>query len=261
MINHPLGGFFGNTVVSLSCWFRSPGEPDRFNNVTAFVVSIADVWMLATAGHVLQVLDEQKQHGLHVDWYLDDTMGSDAVSGIPIPFNLADRRNFTMRQDGFDFALIEILDHDRRLLEKNRIKPVDEAAWTVGMPDEFDGYTLVGFPHEDVQATSTVVKKAMLIADLVQIPQTEVPQELIQTAPRLFFTINQEHSEAPQTWLGVSGGPIFGYKRKEEGRLGYWLVGIQSAVARDYPIAIACLTRPFLHVVRNQLLNPVNPQA
>jgi len=256
-----LAPFFGNYVVTLSCVLKREGQLDHLNNATAFVVSIAGVWFLATAGHVLEVLDKQKEEGTHVDWLLDDTMGSNAISDHPIPFNLAARHDYRMPHDGYDYALIEILDHDRQLLERNGIKPITEQAWTQDYPQEFMSYILVGFPEEYVRSTPQAVSKEMLMADLKPIPLADVPHELtsIKSAPRLYFWHNMEHDAAPKSLVGTSGGPIFGFQADREGNIRMWLVGIQSAQATDYPIAIVCPTRPFFHYVQQQILSLVDP--
>jgi len=248
--------FFGNHIVCLSGWHQVEGQAERFLNATAFIVSIGDMWVVVTAGHVMDEFRQVIEAGGNcVDWHIDDTMGTNPVSDQPMPFNLAERAHFQIYdQDlGYDYSLLEVKNHERRLLERNRIQAISEQAWTQGMPNEFEGYVLVGFPFEDIKCTpGRAITRAMTMVHLAQILDGEVPPVLIKTKDgsisRLYFRLPPDDANAPRSMKGMSGGPIFGYKRCADG-LRYWLVGIQSAVAKSHPIAIACPTRLFFHFV------------
>jgi hypothetical protein len=50
---------------------------------------------------------------------------------------------------------------------------------------------------------------------------------------------------------GMSGGPIFSFKRNDLGELKYWLYAVQSSWIKNKSLIAACLMTPFAQMVRD----------
>lgn len=55
---------------------------------------------------------------------------------------------------------------------------------------------------------------------------------------------------------GMSGGPIFSFKRNESGELKYWLCAVQSSWIKKEALIEACLMPPFAKMVRDVIRQP-----
>jgi hypothetical protein len=53
--------------------------------------------------------------------------------------------------------------------------------------------------------------------------------------------------------VGMSGGPIFGFKKGEDGLLRYWIVAVQSRWRESARIIFGCPVRTFATLVEQEL--------
>ncbi|MCK4605487.1 MAG: hypothetical protein KAU41_12495 [Deltaproteobacteria bacterium] len=209
---------------------------------TAFVLSVRDQWFLITAGHCIKAVEQLvHEHGYQiVQCSLIDTMSLEAKHRHPVPFDYIGSNPTSLSQSReFDYGIIEVSDHYKRLLEANNVQPLNEEVWKK-QPSNVDFYMLLGVPAEltkkdlnTVQITSTLLGVEVLDQRPEEFPESNVP---------LFYgRINL--NESLSNIEGMSGGPIFGFYKNDKGELKYWLLALQSRWLPSSRYIMACPTK------------------
>ena len=239
--------FFCRHLIGLCVTYRhknaeDAGKPARFVACSGTLITIRDAVLYLTAGHVLKELDELRAHDQVeiTDAVLADTLGWKRISDVPIPFDLKNAQFFYIddEEEGLDFGVIMLEPHYVRLLAKNGVVALTEQNWMHQHAVKFDGYAMLGFPKEFTsQRVSTsgngIVSPVMFgVKRLKSTPDyrspTRYPQFVGQLDPGLSLS----------SVKGMSGGPIFGFRRKPE--LRYWIVALQSLSNRPKRIVYGC---------------------
>lgn len=261
-----LVSFFATHFVSLGWFDKTPGQRStensgrgHYQNVSGFVISIRDHWFWITAGHVIENIRIAKELGqLLGDWHLDDSDALGARYKVPIPFDFDDafKLFFYDKDSGIDYALVYLSPYYCNLLKCNNIIPLNEEAWRVGIPEDFDFYYLIGMPDVLVQP---LMNKELIIKGCLLIPVQRIydpPSEVIVNYPRFYGKIpdNLSNSENDIEDIdGMSGGPIFGFKKDAEDKLRYWVVALQSGWFKNFRIITACPVQNFVEWFDSEL--------
>jgi len=211
---------------------------------TSFVVSIENRWFFVTAGHVAEEIN-----GFLTDasfqllkTFLYDSGGFKASYNDPIPFDLTPETFIILgNENTVDYAVIHVEDYYRRLLEKNGIEPIYEQVWR-SPPEAPEFYKLLGIPKQLISIERNNDPKRTVLSLGITATQHHVthsparPSELKETKyPRWYGHIKSDFNIK-----GVSGGPIFAFKRNAQNEPRYWLVGIQSAWHPSTKAIAAC---------------------
>jgi len=255
-----LVGFFARHFISLSWFDKTHGQRStensgrgHYENVSGFVISIRDHWFWVTAGHVIEKIRIAKEKGqLLGDWHLDDSDALGARFKMPIPFDFDDAFKLFFYDDkfGVDYALIYLSPYYCDLLKCNNIEPLNEQAWCIGIPEDFDFYWLIGIPDELVHPSmnTEIIMKGCVLIPVQRI--YEPPVEILTDLPRFYGKIpdklklaNAEH--VIEDISGMSGGPIFGFKKDSDDQLRYWVVALQSGWFKPKRIITACPVKNF----------------
>ncbi len=224
------------------------GEP-RVHCQSGFIMSFRGVWMLATAGHVIQDLETLiADPRVHIEAEcLLDGWSIAAVNHDSIPFDLVGAPRFYIHDDadGLDFGFIHIRPIYQGLLQANGIDAVDEQRWRNLHLAKFTHYGVLGIPQERVTRNLRVTASGTHIsstADPLYIPVSWVedpPDDLPQTTcPRFIGRLPE--GLPVEIIPGMSGGPVFAFG-EEDGVMKYWIVAIQSALRKDHRIIFGCL--------------------
>ena len=261
-----LVGFFARHFISLGWFDKTPGERStensgrgHYENVSGFVISIRDNWFWITAGHVIERIRIAKEKGqLLGDWHLDDSDALGARFNIPIPFDFDDAFKLFFYDDtlGMDYALIYLSPYYRNLLIRNNIKPLNEQAWRIGIPEDFDFYLLIGLPDELVRLpmNTEVIMKGCVLIPIQRI--YEPPSGVLTALPRFYGKIPDKVANSEyviEDISGMSGGPIFGFKKDSEDQLRYWVVALQSGWFKSERIITACPVQDFADWIDSEL--------
>ncbi len=224
----------------------------RHFEVSGFVLSVRDHWLLVTAGHVLRDIDlAQGQGRLMTACFLADGWGHGATHPDPIPFDYSGAaKKVVGNADDIDYGIIRIGPLYRALLEANQITPLVKEDWSE-VPDNLPEYYLLGLPAELVPTerllhrrnpitVPTGIKLVVLHVD----PTHSPPQCLLKTALRFYGRIETTAQEGGRNVSfndisGMSGGPLFGAREEDKG-IRYWLVGVQSGWASHARVIAAC---------------------
>jgi hypothetical protein len=238
--------FFCRHLVALCVTYRPikngmPIEQQQFFACPGVVICIRGFCSFLTAGHALKDLNTHLERGdIVVDSaVLADTFGPDAISGIPIPFDLLNEPRFFIdnEEEGLDFGLVALRPYYVALLVKHGIKALFEENWINQHRVEFDAYTMLGLPEEFVtyeqDGAVGIVSPTMIgVKALDNPPEGANPT----TYPRF---IGQLHEGLPlSSIVGMSGGPIFGFRYGPP--MSYWVVAIQSSWLQSQRIVFGC---------------------
>lgn len=196
----------------------------------------ATIWV--TAGHCMQQIDEEllgkPEHYGDVRFRFVDTLHDAVVSDLPVPFDYAAEKvkGWLFHTDergvglGLDFGVIFLRPHYSRALFANRITPVAEENWK-GIPDTFDKYFMLGLPAERVGPNPQGIWTAT--PSMVEISRLDTRPECFREQTDDMFYGVADHDSQVRNIEGMSGGPIVGLKRGEDGVGRYWVIAVQSS--------------------------------
>lgn len=216
-------------------------QNERFVVTAGFLATYRDVWVLITAGHILEQLEHSIKAGYKAyQFRIFDSLGPSAEHRAPLPFDYrSDKTWWENNADGLDFGIV-VIPELQALLEKNQKQPIDLEADCKDVPDHFDDYAMYGLPTVfeklDRNGDSWSITYSPTLIHLEDVSTEETPNHLKGKAPRWFLRLPPVDENMPlpgEECLheidGMSGGPVFGIKKMENGTLRYWTIGIQSA--------------------------------
>lgn len=146
---------------------------------------------------------------------------------------------------GADYAFIYLRPYYRELLEKNKIEPLNEEVWKTAQPHEFDTYWMLGVPNDFIIQKDGIIEKGYALINIERLDEPPVCSE-IRFAPNMFYgciNISPEFGRTHQPLNnieGMSGGPIFGFKKMQNGECRYWIVASQSSWYKQERIIVGC---------------------
>jgi hypothetical protein len=215
----------------------APCGQQIFFNFSGFVVSLYDRWLWVTAGHVFKELDGQIRRGEAriVHCHLADYYGLDLDSGVPIPFGYSDVRKFWIDDDarGLDVGIIVLTPLYRRLLEKNKVRAIEQDGWEEQGSLKFDDYALLGFPEElfERQRRVSVTGDTIIggVRPVLMFANASDAVPLNKPVPEHpWLAVELRDKGEIKSIKGMSGGPILGFQRRTDKPPLYTAVAIQS---------------------------------
>ena len=260
--------FFCNHLVALAINCvpinekgEDSGEP-IFLAFSGFILSVRGSWCLVTAGHAVKELDAKvRDRRIRLaGCYLADYFGTDPIVKEPTPFGYEDAPRFFIDDDaaGLDFALIALRLFYRESLMANGIRAISEENWIRQHNVEFERYALLGLPECLVpnarqlelyeNRTAGRVHPVLMTVTPVELPPEESPRF---TFP--WFTGRVGAAGKVPSIKGMSGGPIFGFAKDEDGRLRYWIVAVQSQWRERSRTIFGCPVTVFAALVEEML--------
>lgn len=268
--------FLAQHFLSLTWQDRTPasrgGSPNpigRHVAVSGAVVSIAGNWFLITAGHILAEIAEAREQGQILEqWGLDDSWSwkareveDGAPETVPLNFDDAWKIHVYDKKKGIDYALVHIEPFLTQALKAHGIVPIDEDSWKAEWPTSFDGYVVMGLPSKLVTERSDGMKVEKDLVALGVRVDSDPPATLKREFPRWYGRIVEP---LPLELLGkqfddidgLSGGPLFAFRRDEAGQLRYWIIGVQSGWDPPTQSIAVCPMQEFLLVVERRLTEP-----
>lgn len=237
-----LVSFFQRHVVPILFCF-SKGDRAHFSVITSLLLSVRDELFLVTAGHCIDDVQRNLDGGANLERVLlIDSMGDGAMHNHPVPFYWGEDVAGRLFPDpDHDFGLVILDDITGRALLANGLVPLTEQVWEL-QPDKPEHFFMVGVPAELATPASPVTRLAAVLLKVVEAP--ERPAELRQTNAVRWYGHVTLPPEGLADIAGMSGGPIFSYKRGLDGQGKYWLHAIQSAWHKPTRAIAACPTRP-----------------
>jgi hypothetical protein len=202
---------------------------------SGFVCSFDDRWYFVTAGHVLKNIHDYLQYAEAKigACHLMDNFGRFAeTDDNAIPFADAfDRMLFVDdANSGRDFGLIPLDSNKRTLLSANRIEAFPETNWSVHQEGKFLRYAVLGLPDEmnvDLPFESDCHIGVPTTFVVTFANDTKVDDET-RRKNNQWLVLRLQRQNVFKSIVGMSGGPVLGFRVCENEQLRYWIVGIQS---------------------------------
>lgn len=231
-------------------------KPD-YHTASAFVADIADTAWLVTAGHVVNEYWERcrknpkrKATKLRV-W---DIWSPHTTVKEPVPFDFFDPKLITIPLEnwdrGVDLALIRITPYLFQFLNQSMV-PFLRRDWIDSEEQEYLSYYIVGTPNdllhqeffkEGNQNAVTTFERPTIIA------VEPIDDHGIECNGRQF--VARIHGSFPVKDIGgMSGGPILGFRRDDDGNLRYSPVAVQSRWLPQSRTVIGTYLSPWLKQV------------
>jgi hypothetical protein len=243
--------YFCKHVVSLG-WYEGKtnskgdftSEPE-YHGASAFILFVGDLPCLVTAGHVLTDRTEGQEKGIDAkQMSIIDGWATNSPERIPFDFFDAPALCDYNQETGIDAAVIALPDNTWQLLSKTTT-PFTRENWIHQEGMKFDAYAMVGFPlefAEQVREKSQGMNSVTTYRPpaLISLTEIERPEKIAETTyPRFFGRLAEISREQISQLTGMSGGPIFGFNKNNEGRLQYWPMAIQSGFLENSRIITA----------------------
>jgi hypothetical protein len=260
--------YFGNHLVSLAGSYveidvagRDVGQ-EKFFAYSGFIMSVRGVWCLVTAGHCLENLDQplRAKRIRLTNCVLADYFGDAPRVREPMPFDYDGAQALAVHDlaAGLDFGLLPLRPFYRMSLEANGIRAISEENWVAQEPDACDFFAILGLPECLVSDPSALVPHGDRVAGvvsptLVWVNPVRLPPDEIPPATFPWFIGRVGCATALPSIVGMSGGPIFGFKKGEDGMLRYWIVAVQSRWRESARITFGCPVRTFATLVEQEL--------
>src|SRR5882757_4231377 len=143
---------------------------------SAFILLVADRWILFTAGHVIQDLKFKMSQGAQIDkWRLNDGLAGSGHLSVPFDPELEKWHLINDQERGIDLAFTELRPLYAHQLYAGGITPPGSDWWFDGLPHECSTWLIFGTPDESVRRRpdgGAIANPALIPAD----PIAEVPK-------------------------------------------------------------------------------------
>ena len=129
--------------------------------ISGFLVSMNNMWHIATASHVLEQINQllaehpERTYAFHIVDFFDP----ESKHKLSVPFDYSSSLRFRTDHEtsGADFELIHISPFYRRQMAANPQTPIDERNWRIEMEFDTIVHLLMGIPNEGVTPVREVV--------------------------------------------------------------------------------------------------------
>lgn len=224
--------------------------------ISGFIMELDGQWYWTTAGHCLKDLDDGISEKILkvIGGDFVDHIGTGAIKQENYPFQYEPGRGFYVydKAEGLDFALIPLDSLTRRNFELMGRVPIQKRTWIHTPNDKFDFYKMLGIPQSQVRTSEededaisfTPVMAAFVPIDPASVKDQSVQQWLVGEMPA---------RSKLNTVVGMSGGPIFGFRYLPDGGLAYHLVALQSSWIKPTDVVMACPIPYFMNVFRQTI--------
>ena len=164
-------------------------------------------WLFVTAGHCLRQIEQNERSGYSISCRLHDTGGEGAVYPGFVPFDFSGAPKLHLRDDHYDYGIIEIDDVTKRTLAANNVQPLDESVWDK-QPDLPSDFRLLGVPADSVVIEGRRTRFRSVLVQIEELP--ERPPYFEECDAPTFYGRLVSGDELPDI-EGMSGGPIFSF--------------------------------------------------
>lgn len=227
--------FFASHLVDLG---KDLKKETASHYCSGFVVEVDARWYWMTAGHILKDIQSEIDNPRVVvkDFSFLDHFGPGDLNKLPLPFDFerAWKHYEYDEEDGIDYGIVELREHDKRLMLANKVPPITKADWEGLGSSTRREHFMLGFATDSVQETISEIPEGAIIRSrtcpsaiyLEMQNETEFDDKKTKY-PRLISKLSDNWPEGNID--GMSGGPIYGY---DDTKSRFRIVGIQSGWRR-----------------------------
>ena len=263
--------FMSRHFVALACDYETvkrDGSVERRGTsvYSGFLLELHGAMFWVTAGHCLKhELDAGVASGqLRITGGgFMDYFGHEAMfrHSIPYRYQPGNGYYFDQPEQGLDFALILLNDLQAKAFTANKLVPITRDNWVHQPHLTFDFYRMLGIPTERVFTTErsdgtldTNVGQVMVALNRIGPDEVGDPPPDMDKGPSDAWFIGRIDPECRiRDIAGMSGGPIYGFRRDKNQNLVYHVVALQSRWWRKSRTIFGCSMTVFAEEVHRQL--------
>lgn len=259
--------FMSRHFVALACEYESvASDGSVFHQGTTvfsgFLMELHGRVFWVTAGHCLKdELDANIGKGIlritgggFIDYF-----GHEATHEHIVPFTYEPRCALYIDEpeNGLDFAIIMMDTLQERAFAANKLIPVSRTNWIHQPELTFDFYLMLGIPAHRVfpgkTARDVKVQQAMVAVNRLSPDEVGVPPPGVDVPSTAWFIGRIDPQAAIKDIKGMSGGPIYGFRLGEAGKLTYHVVALQSRWWDTSRTVFGCSVPYFAESVHRQM--------
>ena len=263
--------FMSRHFVALTCDYetvRRDGSVERRGTsvYSGFLLELHGLIFWVTAGHCLKnELDAGiASRQLHITGgSFMDCFGHEAKFLHSIPYRYEPGCSYYVEQPdlGLDFALIPLNDLQVQAFAANKLIPITRDNWVHQPRLTFEFYRMLGVPKDRVITTErpdgtlkTKVGQALVALHRIRPDEVGDPPPGVDGVPSDAWFIGRLDPECIIADIaGMSGGPIYGFRRDSNNNLLYHVVALQSRWWRKSRTIFGCSLPVFAEEVYRQL--------
>jgi hypothetical protein len=236
-------------VASFGCTVHDVTPPRAWSSSCFFVV-VNQHLLMCTAAHVIDEILEVMKSGVVLDhWHINDVFTKPS-GALVYPFDVMERERLYLREDtlGLDYCLIYVDWLTTENVQHSGVRAI--TAERTADAAEADKLVLTGFASDYTKKNGASISQRHYVLGVTEIerPQNWNPDQNQRSIFGLLDTAESEELNVLDIG-GMSGGPIFGLIKQEDGSSLIRLVAIQSGWSQERRIITACPIGPFLAAV------------
>jgi hypothetical protein len=259
--------FMSRHFVALACKYESlHADGTVFHQGTSlysgFLMALHGHVFWVTAGHCLkEELDDRIDKGaLRVTGGgFMDCFGHEATYHHMVPFTYEAHCAFYINEpeNGLDFALLMIDDLQARAFAANGLVAISRKNWVHQSQLKFDFYRMLGIPADRVfpgkTADAVQVQQAMVAVERLSAHNIGTPPPGDDIPSSTWFVGRIDPGAEIKDIKGMSGGPIYGFRRDSSGKPLYHVVALQSRWWVKSRTIFGCSIPYFAEAVHRQM--------
>ena len=207
--------------------------------LSGFLLKLHGRILWVTAGHCLKgELDQRIERGelrITGGGFLD-YFGHEAKHFHMYPFTYEPGCAWYVEEPehGLDFALLLLDSLQEQAFAANKLIPISRENWIHQPRLTFDFYRMLGVPADQVHSAlkngwaDLNVRQAMVAINRIAVDEVGEPPPGINVPADDWFIGRIDPGAEIQDIKGMSGGPIYGFRRDSNGQLTYHAVALQS---------------------------------
>lgn len=261
--------YMSRHLVALTAEYKSYKDGKLFHHgvlaFSGFVVEMANRWFWVTAGHCLKRLDENIPAGtieLLATEFMD-CFGPGNPNRNGLPFHYEPGCGFYLEDESLalDFGLIELSSLFRDNMVANGVTAIDHAHWNANIELSFSEYRMLGFPAHEKEEDLDASGGAIAAIRPVMIAIDRITSDDLSNPPDGAWFIGRIPDEVPIPSVeGMSGGPIFGLLKDDNGQWKYRVIALQSWWRPESRVIFGCSLPLFEKKVQSALEDGASAQ-
>jgi hypothetical protein len=258
--------FMSRHFVALACEYETINRDGSIHGrgtavYSGFLMQIYGRTFWVTAGHCLKdELDTNIDKGtLRVTGggFLD-YFGHEAAHRHIVPFTYEAHTGLYIEEpkNGLDFALLMLDELQEGNFAANKLVPITRENWIHQPRLTFDFYRMLGIPNSvfpDKTLEEVNILQAMIAVDRVTIDEVGEPPPDADVPPDAWFIGRLDPGAEIKDIRGMSGGPIYGFRRDDAGNLRYHAVALQSRWWDQSRTIFGCSIPYFAEAIHRQI--------
>lgn len=261
-----LVAFMSRHFVALVCEYETINQDGSIHErgttvYSGFLMQIYGRTFWVTAGHCLKdELDRNIDKGTLrvIGGGFLDYFGHEATHRHIVPFTYEAHTALYLEEpeNGLDFALLMLDELQKGNFDANKLVPIPRENWVHQPRLTFDFYRMLGipnsvYPHKTLAEVD--IRQVMIAVDRLTIDEVGEPPPDVEVPTDAWFIGRLDPDAAIKDIRGMSGGPIYGFRRDDAGKWRYHAVALQSRWWDQSRTIFGCSIPYFAEAIHRQI--------